>query len=884
MIFVGEAHMKKVISSVVILLLSVFAAHATHNRAGEITYRHISGLTYEVTITTYTKESSTQADRCELTIDWGDNTKDTLQRVNGPSIPDCPHGGETISGADLKKNIYIGVHTYSGPDNYIISFEDANRNSLVQNIPNSVNVPFYVETILVANPFSGSNTTPVLLNPPVDDACINRVFIHNPGAYDAEGDSLAYELTVCRGLDGDTIPGYTIPAGVMVDAMTGDLIWDKPTGPLGEFNFAIRIFEYRDGQLVGMVTRDLQVTVFNCDNHPPEIQTEDEICVEAGTLVDFPVTATDQDFDVVTLTATGGPLVPPNTAQFAQPVSGAGSVTSNFSWQTLCSHVRLQPYQVFFKAKDNGDPDLVDFHTTNIYVVGPSPKNPQAQPIGTNINVTWDASVCSEVTGYKIYRRSGYYGFIPDECETGVPSYTGYVQIGTTSGHNSTTFLDDNDGNGLLHGVDYCYMIVACHPDGSESYASLEVCAELKKDVPIITHVTVDTTDANNGEITVKWVKPTELDTNQIPGPYRYELYRSEGFSNSNSTGTPIQTYTGNLLSDLDADTMFVDAGINTVDSPYHYEIKLFATVNGDSDYEVGSTASSSVYQAMIETDRTLILSWSFNVPWNNYQYIVHRFNDTTQLWDSIAMVGAATYSDTGLVNGEEYCYYIEAYGEYSGQNLPSPLINLSQELCGVPIDTIPPCPPTLSVFPNCSEAKNLLTWDLPSGSCDDDAIAYRIYYTPLLNGDMELIATIYNLSDTSYLDDELTSIAGCYALTSIDSVLNESKITDTICVDNCPEYTLPNVFTPDGDNFNNFFGPFPYKYVKSVDIKIYNRWGNKVFETTDPNIGWDGKNKDTKLDCSDGVYYYVCEVNEIYLTGVKPRVLTGYIQLLRKK
>lgn len=874
--------MKKVISSIFILLFSVFAAHATHNRAGEITYRHLGGLTYEVTITTYTIENS--ADRCELELFWGDGTSDTLSRVNGGPYLQCPFGGEQISGADLKKNIYIGVHTYAGPDEYTIYFEDANRNSLVRNIPNSVNIVFYVETTLIINPFYTNNSTPVLLNPPIDDACIGKIFIHNPGAYDADGDSLAYRLDTCRHTGGEAIPGYSFPAGVSVDPITGDLIWNTPTPPLGEYNFAMIIYEYRNGDLIGTVTRDLQVTVFNCNNNPPEIITEDEICVEAGTILNFPVTATDPDpGQWVTLTATGGPLQPPNQASFFQPDSGIGSVTNDFIWQTQCSHVRLQPYQVFFKAKDNGDPDLVDFHTTDIYVVGPSPKNPQAVPLGTSITVSWDASVCSDVTGYKIYRRNGYYGFIPDECETGVPAYTGYSLIGTTTGLNSTTFEDDNDGDGLLHGVDYCYMIVACHPDGSESYASLEVCAELKKDVPILTHVTVDVTGQSNGEITVKWVHPTELDTVQIPGPYRYELYRSVGF-NSTTPNTLVQTFFGNLLSDLGPDTIYTDTGLNTDTTPYHYEIKLFATVNGDSDFEVGSTKASSVYQSIIETDRRLILSWDFNVPWNNYNYIVYRFNDTTQLWDSIAQVNEPTYTDTGLINEIEYCYYIEAHGEYTGDSLPSPLINLSQEKCGVPIDTIPPCPPALSVIPNCTDGENLLTWDLPSGSCDDDATAYKIYFTPVLGGDMELVATIYNLSDTSYLHDGLTSIAGCYAITSIDSVLNESPIQDTVCVDNCPDYMLPNVFTPNGDNTNDFFVPFPYKYVESVDIKIYNRWGNLVFETTDPNIGWDGTNRLTKLNCSDGVYYYVCEVNEIYLAGVRPRVLTGFIELLRAK
>ena len=49
---------------------------ATHNRAGEITYTHVQGLTYEVVITTYTK-SDALADRPFLFLRWGDETETT---------------------------------------------------------------------------------------------------------------------------------------------------------------------------------------------------------------------------------------------------------------------------------------------------------------------------------------------------------------------------------------------------------------------------------------------------------------------------------------------------------------------------------------------------------------------------------------------------------------------------------------------------------------------------------------------------------------------------------------------------------------------------------------------------------------------------------------
>jgi gliding motility-associated-like protein len=88
-------------------------------------------------------------------------------------------------------------------------------------------------------------------------------------------------------------------------------------------------------------------------------------------------------------------------------------------------------------------------------------------------------------------------------------------------------------------------------------------------------------------------------------------------------------------------------------------------------------------------------------------------------------------------------------------------------------------------------------------------------------------------------------------------------------------------VFTPNGDNTNDLFIPLPYRYVKDVDITIYDRWGLIMFQTSDPDVEWDGTNRDTGLKCSDGTYFYVCIVNEIRLEGIVPRTLKGFVQLI---
>ncbi|NQX98603.1 MAG: hypothetical protein HRT73_12105, partial [Flavobacteriales bacterium] len=70
------------LKKIVLILFLLVSANifATHNRAGEITYAHISGLTYGITVTTYTKADS-PADRPNLEIFWGDGTSlDSIPR------------------------------------------------------------------------------------------------------------------------------------------------------------------------------------------------------------------------------------------------------------------------------------------------------------------------------------------------------------------------------------------------------------------------------------------------------------------------------------------------------------------------------------------------------------------------------------------------------------------------------------------------------------------------------------------------------------------------------------------------------------------------------------------------------------------------------------
>jgi len=74
---------------------------------------------------------------------------------------------------------------------------------------------------------------------------------------------------------------------------------------------------------------------------------------------------------------------------------------------------------------------------------------------------------------------------------------------------------------------------------------------------------------------------------------------------------------------------------------------------------------------------------------------------------------------------------------------------------------------------------------------------------------------------------------------------------------------------------------------VKAVAIKIYNRYGDLVFEDSFQNpedFKWDGKIRQSDRIVSPGVYYYLCDVWEERLTGIEVRNLVGFVHIYTER
>ena len=893
------------------LFVFSIALHATHNLAGEISVNCIGTNSYEVIVTTY-QNTLSQTNPCSLSVNWGDGSPlETIDRFNGNLDPNAPCTQSGIPAGEMldtflypntRRSKYRGTHLYTGPGNYRVSITDPNRVSGISNLVNSVNVPFYIATTILIDPQLQCNSTPYLTTIPLDKACKGHCYYHNPGAVDPDGDSLSYSIGPCLDTTGNPFPPsvYTMPdvmAGgtLAINPVTGDLSWCSPQ-VAGKYNLAIYIYEWKrlsNGNhfLAGKVERDMLIEVLgNCSNDNPDIPSLSDICVDAGDSIHFSFVTTDVNAgDSVKVSAYGGPFnVVPAASISPDNIYSLAPATTTFGWQTTCDRVRLQPWQVTFKATDNAlQIPLSDIQTINIAVISPGPSFLTATPLGSEMHLTWGQNPCDPVgnncTGYKIFRKQGCNTWNHSQCETGVPSYTGYVLIGTVNGISNTTFVDDNNGLGLIPGVDYSYRVCADFFDGAQSYSSPEACARLLIDIPVITNADVMSTGSNDS-IYVRWVNAIpdgiNFDTVSNPGPWILVLQKSKGFSFANPV--TVATFSSAIYSQLA--TTYVDHSDSTSAISYSYRLYFYGR-NG-MDTLGNSPHASSVFLTSSASDNTVSLHWQYVVPWQNDSFAIYRLNNSTLVWDSIALVANTnSYIDDSLENGVQYCYYVTAHGSYFNPLLPPIIYNRSQRICATPIDLTPPCSPVLVVNSDCFIGLNQLGWTNPMHmNCGtDDVVAYHVWFTDVEGGTMSIISTISTSDDTSIIYSNLFSVAGCYAISAVDSFNNESALSNSVCVDNCPDYTLPNVFTPNGDNTNDQFVPFPYHYIKDIDIKIYDRWGTLVFETTDPEIHWTGRDMTTGKLCTDGVYYYTVIVNEIHLTGIVPREMKGFVHLFGK-
>lgn len=194
--------------------------------------------------------------------------------------PVCP--GQATTCTDPNSNIYgifmvtfvadydVCIGTCSNNSFYTFHFDDCCRNTNVVN--GGSNSAIHFTGLLESDPVL-TNTSPTFNGPGASTLCIGQGGMIDMSAYDADGDSLWYQLIYCNQNSFQSFnyaPGFngTQPFGSMFttnfDTQTGLMTVTPSPGAVGPYQLCVQVNESRNGQYIGYVIRDFQVLVENC--------------------------------------------------------------------------------------------------------------------------------------------------------------------------------------------------------------------------------------------------------------------------------------------------------------------------------------------------------------------------------------------------------------------------------------------------------------------------------------------------------------------------------------------------------------------------------------------------------------------------------------------
>lgn len=271
--------MKNLFLLVALIFCSLTTSYASHIISAEITYTHVTGNDYEVTLSIYRDCSGINLPITNETINiqsanCGQNFQQVLPYIQSIDVsPVCPGQFTTCNGGTVpgvEQFIYRGIVTLTPCSDWIMNWSLCCRNAAITNIVNPGGNSFYTQNTL--NNIAGTNNnSPQYLSVPYLHLDVNSLVNYNHGATDADGDSLYYSLVSPLTIPGPPgIPiafnfGYTqnqpviTSGGINFIQETGAMSFTPSTNQLATVSTLIE--EYRNGVFIASQIREMQVIV-----------------------------------------------------------------------------------------------------------------------------------------------------------------------------------------------------------------------------------------------------------------------------------------------------------------------------------------------------------------------------------------------------------------------------------------------------------------------------------------------------------------------------------------------------------------------------------------------------------------------------------------------
>lgn len=734
-----------------------------------------------------------------------------ISQLCPPEIPNSQCSGGTLPGMEL----YTFTATVTlNPvcDFYTFSWSTCCRNTTI-NVPSSTGDDTYIEATVNTEDFP-CNDSPVFNAQPIPYVCVNQLINYSFGVSDAEGDSLVYSLIPGMEFGGNNLvyggvfSGTNPIDGITIDSQTG--LINFTANLIGNYIVVVQVeqFDPVSGELIGTVMRDIQVVVVNCANNPPD--------PTSGTIGSF----------------TGSALNPGNY------------------------DIEMCPTDSFCMTVQIDDPNAGDSLSlfTNLQTVLPGATLNTSHGPGGNplfVDICWTAPA----------NMNGLFSFIlvaeDDACPIASQQtyvYTVNIPTSTTAGPDQIICGDQSAQLGASGGSDFNWSVISGDPITPGNF-SCNPCADPVAS-PSTTTVyevvsnlgstcqnrdTVEVTVVPDFDFTITQPNPNpcldesvslELDITPS-GTYSYDW---------DLIGTPTQQSTIDIDSDSIEDPTLSNASIG---GTYTYVVTI-ATPEGciQSDtFDVNIVqAFAPVVTALADSGLcagdTLQLSASLQLTNPNVVYT----------WSPDSLLNDPNISDPLTNPLLPTQYVVQALDTSTGCTsydtldvaiYPQPNVSFNASpdigVAPLPVD-----------FINTSDASAMdFVWTIDDLGTSQDVNPSWLFETP---GTYSVWLAARN---------EWWCFAGAYGVVIVEQPFS---------------IAIPNVFSPNGDQYNEVFEIFNEGIVE-WDLVILDRWGKEAYRTTDPTAHWDGK------DASEGTYFYMLKVVS---TANEAFEYTGHVTLVR--
>lgn len=450
------------------------------------------------------------------------------------------------------------------------------------------------------------------------------------------------------------------------------------------------------------------------------------------------------------------------------------------------------------------------------------------------------------------------------KCEWGTVSIyvmsPSYLQNGLYANYNAyftggelTGNLSDNDFNSSGAALDYqntpvtapAHGTVQLKSDGSFSYIPqkgvfglitdhfvVEACTVTlpqqcsKETVYIVGNIPKIVLLANS-EITTGGCIPVVLDASASTGAGRLTYQWSPGTYLSDPTNpTPVFT----PGKSIDYTLTVTDQPGNTATKTVQVKVSTAPQINTSSQVFVHSTSEVVVLDASSSTGNSLKFNWS-----------------STQS----GMIVSGAQTDKPQIKGIGK-YYLQVTDRFGCTDLDSIVVGLYIQVNAVN--------DTAEILINKAVDINVMANDMPKGKLNPSTV--RIVTAPK-NG----MATIVGDSLVSYLPNQYYVGSDNFVYSICDFYQNCDQATVLVLI-NDNAFFVPQAFSPNGDGINDKFEIKGIAKYKTVDVTIFNRWGNMVYQSKNYGEGqgkdgfWNGTAKSGGGPVPNGTYFYVIKLD----------------------